>query len=89
MKAQDYLKIVGNNIQRLRGKLSQDRLAKKAGVSRSTIQNIEKGKNIELEHIINIAIALDINPADLFLTEDERHEVSYKAKLFWDTMKLK
>ena len=86
MNTQKYLIIVGNNVKQLRQRrgLSQEGLAEKASVSRSTIQAVEKGKNIELEHILNIAVALNINPANLFLTEEERHEVTYQAKLFWD-----
>ena len=90
MDAQKYLIIVGNNVKqlRLRRELSQGGLAEKANVSRSTIQAIEKGRNIELEHILNIAVALNVNPADLFLTEEDRKEVTYKAKLFWDSIKI-
>ena len=88
MDTQKHLTIVGNNVKelRLRRGLIQEDLAKKANVSRSTIQAIEKGKNIELEHILRIAEALDVNPADLFLTEKDRNEVTYKAKLFWENL---
>ena len=86
MSIQNFLYIIGHNIKRLRGSVSQDELAKKAGVSRSTIQAIERGKSVGLDKILKIAEALDINPADLFLTEEDRSEVTYKAKLFWEKL---
>jgi len=87
MSLQKLLKVVGNNIKlfRLRGELSQEKLAKKAGISRSTVQSAEAGKSIEFEHILKIAEALGIHPADLFLTDEDR-QITYKAKLFWEAL---
>ena len=65
--------------------MKQQDLAKKAGVSRSTLSNIENAKSIELDNLLKIAKALKIEPADLFLT-DEDQKMTYKAKLFWKTI---
>ncbi len=78
------LKIAGINIIRKRGQLSQQALADKAGVSRSTIVKIEAGKNISLENLLKIAKALGVEPGDLFLSDDEKIEVTYKFKKLID-----
>ena len=64
------LKVVGENIRRLRGKVTQVGLARKARVSRSTLQKAENGVSVEFDNIIRIAQALGKNPADLFLTDE-------------------
>lgn len=54
-------------LRKLRG-LSQEKLAEKAGVSRSLISNIEApgiAKAFSLEVFFDIADALEIDPADL------------------------
>jgi len=83
-----FLRIVGDNVRRLRGKMSQSELAKKAGVSRSTVQKAEKGISIEFDHILQIARALKVHPTDLFLTDDDRKEITYKTKLIMDRLKI-
>lgn len=81
MDVTTYLKVIGSNIRRLRGSMKQQELAEKAGVSRSTLSSIENGKSIELDNLLKIAKALGIDPANLFLSEDDRQEVSHKLKL--------
>jgi len=83
-----FLRIVGENVRRLRGKMSQAELAKKAGVSRSTVQKAEKGISIEFDNILRIALALEVHPTDLFLTDDNRKEITYKTKLIMDKLKI-
>lgn len=61
--------------------MKQQDLAKKAGVSRSTLSNIENGKSIELDNLLRIAEALGIPPEDLFLTNEDRQDISYRTKL--------
>ena len=75
---------IGVNIIRLRSAMTQNELAKKAGVSRSTISAIERGSSISLENLIKIANALNIKVADLFITDEERREITYKHLLFWE-----
>ena len=85
MDIQSYLTIIGTNIKSIRGLTKQQDLAKKAGVSRSTLSNIENAKSIELDNLLKIASALGIEPANLFLT-DEDQKITYKAKLFWESL---
>jgi len=68
---------IGNNIIRLRGKLIQEELSKKAGISRITLSAIDNGRSISLKNLIKIAKALDVNVADLFISDKDREEVSY------------
>lgn len=54
-------------LRKIRG-LSQDKLAEKAGISRSHISNIEApglAKDFSLETFFDIADALEVDPADL------------------------
>ena len=53
-------RIIGDNIGLLRHKkkMNRDVLAEKSGVSKSTIFNIESGKPINLDRLVNIANAL-------------------------------
>lgn len=45
--------------------LTQEKLAERAELSRSTMQRIEAGEGIKLTHLLLIAHALDVRPADL------------------------
>lgn len=61
------LGIAISTLRRMRG-LSQDKLAEKAGISRSLLSVIEApsiAKSFSLEVFYDIADALDIDPADL------------------------
>lgn len=78
---------IGGNLLRIRGTMSQEKLAKISGVSRSTIESIEKGHGCSLEVLIKLANALEIKPADLFITDAERKEVSYQHILLMDKIK--
>ena len=51
IKKIEYLRTIGENIKRQRNRLglTQNELAEKAGVSRSTIQTAEKGKEETLK----------------------------------------
>lgn len=79
-----FLEIIGKNIIQLRGNMSQEELRKKANVSRTTISRIENGLNIELDNLIKIAEALDVHPGDLFLSEKDKTELTYKFKALMD-----
>ena len=67
-------KVVGGNIFRRRGKMTQEDLAKLAEVSLGTIQAAESGLAISLENLIKVAAALGCKPQDLFITDEERKE---------------
>lgn len=84
MNIQSHLTVIGTNIKSRRGVMKQQDLAAKAGVSRSTLSNIENGKSIELDNLLKIAMALEVDPADLFLTDKDRQDISYRTKLIVD-----
>lgn len=51
-------------------------LAEKANLHRTYISDIERGqRNVSLENIYNIAVALEIEPYMLLQKTDERNEV--------------
>lgn len=61
---------------RMKLKLSQEALAEKANLHRTYISDIERGqRNVSLENIYNIAVALEIEPYMLLQKTDERNEV--------------
>jgi len=80
----NYLDVLAENIKRLRGRITQKGLAKKAGIGKSTVNAIEQGRAISLEKLIKIAKALKVHPSDLFISEKDRKEISYKHKLLID-----
>ncbi len=57
--------------------MSKTKLEIISGVSRSTIENVEKGNPVSLEKLIKLADALDIRPADLFIDDAQRDKVTY------------
>ncbi|MDR0557251.1 MAG: helix-turn-helix domain-containing protein [Treponema sp.] len=66
--------IVGSNIKKYRQKLgmSQEKLAKKAGLHRTYIGGIERGeRNITLDSLQVIAIALNAVPVELIAEEKD------------------
>jgi y4mF family transcriptional regulator len=64
----DILKKIAENVRcyrRERG-LTQKQLAKKAGISRGYVSQIENGKiNLYLDTLVALARALGVNPSDL------------------------
>jgi len=80
-RLKDVYNAIGKNVLRLRGLMEQEELAIKAGVSRQTVGSIELGRPISLGSLIRIADALGVEPADLFLTDTDRQEVSHKTKM--------
>ena len=80
------LETIGNNVKRFRGSISQTELAEKAEIGRSTLSAIENSKSIELDNLLKIARALDIDPVDLFLTEEEIKSLSYKGQILLDKL---
>jgi len=82
----NYLKLIGENIIRLRGSMTQKDLAKKADLSRTTLSNIENGISIELDNLLKIVKALGVEPADLFLSKEDFRKITYKHKLLIDKL---
>lgn len=68
MRDLDSLLVLGGNIQRLRIErhLSQEQLAEQAGLDRTYISSVERGRrNISILNILKIAGALAVPPASL------------------------
>ena len=82
-----YLAIIRKNIQGLRGDMNQQQFADKVGVSRTTIQRIESGKNFEITSLLKIAEALNIFPFDLCLTEEQRRKLKEEVQVYRQTLK--
>lgn len=61
---------LAHNIRRLRRRLgwSQDHLAAEAGLNRTYLAEVEGGsRNLGVDNIEKIALALDVDPIELFL----------------------
>ena len=66
----ELIKLYSENIKRLRlsKKLTQERLAERAGITSAYISEIENQKKIgKFEIIASIAAALEVEPYELFL----------------------
>jgi transcriptional regulator with XRE-family HTH domain len=65
--------IVGNNIKKYRKilNISQEALAERAGLHRTYIGGVERGeRNITLDSLQVIAIALNVAPVELMMVEN-------------------
>ena len=74
----NIIEVFSSNVRfyRMKLKLSQEALAEKANLHRTYISDIERGqRNVSLENIYNIAVALGIEPYMLLQKTDERNEV--------------
>jgi len=68
-KIDDLYREMGTHIKRARkeNRLTQARLAEMVGLSRTSVTNIEQGRQKLLVHTLNdIALALAVDPGDLF-----------------------
>lgn len=73
MPPEIFYSIVGQNISRFRQdkNLTQEKLAKAVHLDRTSISNIEQGRQkILLHFLFEIAEALDVNPTQLLPQED-------------------
>ena len=64
---------VGANLRRLRraNGMSQSRLAERAELNRSYLSMVENGRrNISLDNLVALALALNVEPIELFSTVD-------------------
>ena len=69
----DIKSAVGNRIKVLRNErgYSQEELADRAGIDRTYLTSVERGKrNISIVNIEKIAIALDVGIAEIFIKKD-------------------
>jgi len=70
-----YLSIIVKNLKGLRGEMSKRAFAKKTGVSLTTIDRMEKGRNFEIVSLFKIAESFGISPFDLCLTDEEKIKI--------------
>ena len=64
--------VFGENLKRIRllTGISQEQLAERAGLDRTYVSSVERGKrNISLNNIFKLAEALNVTPADLVQTK--------------------
>jgi transcriptional regulator with XRE-family HTH domain len=69
----DFLRLVGEQIRIIRKArgLTQEVLAEKSGLSFSYISDVERGeRNISLESLEKIILALDVMPSEIFNFKD-------------------
>ena len=67
--------------------MTQKEIAQKAGLTRGTINAIENGQPCTLATLIKIADGLGISAANLFITDDQRKEVSFQHILLMEKLK--
>ena len=75
---QAFLRFVGQNIKtfRMRLGLTQDQLAKKAGLARVSLARIETATtNVTLKHLFRLATAMNVTP-DVFLNAADTIHIS-------------
>ena len=79
----EFYGIIAENLisLRVRGKMSQEELAKKAGVSRNVIINIEHSKGCRLDALFKIAEVLGVKAGDLCVSPTQRDQVSVMAAM--------
>ncbi|WFB58694.1 helix-turn-helix transcriptional regulator [Paenibacillus sp. BR1-192] len=68
----DFLKLVGERIRTLRKEKSytQESLSEKSGIHVTYISDIERGeRNISMETLEKVIIALEVNPVEVFRIE--------------------
>jgi len=70
----DIKMIVAENVRKRRRNLglSQEKLAKRAGISAKCISQIENAHNTTLAIVAKIATALEVEPPLLFLTDAQK-----------------
>ena len=74
----NIIEVFSSNVRfyRMKLKLSQEALAEKANLHITYISDFERvQRNVSLENIYNIAVALEIEPYMLLQKTDERNEV--------------
>lgn len=83
MSDKSLMENIGNFIQshRLSQNKSQEEVAESAGISRSTLSLLERGKKVRLDSLIQVLRVLDLlNIMEIFRVEDQISPIEY-AKL--------
>ena len=67
-----FYRLIGTNIRNARGAMSQKELAEKIGLIRTSVSNIESGKQrLSIAKLFEISFALDVDVYDLLPQNDE------------------
>lgn len=77
-------KSVGDKLKAVRKvmKFSQDDLANKIGLTRTSIVNIEKGRqSLTIENLYKISELFQVNPMDLLITSSGNMNIVLEAKI--------
>jgi transcriptional regulator with XRE-family HTH domain len=77
-REQRFYEIVGIRVrERREGRFTQERLARSVGVQRTSITNLEHGKqSVPLHYLLRLAEALDCELTDLLPSRDELQEAA-------------
>lgn len=81
--------LIAKNLKRLRGGMFKSELAKRANISRGTIERLEKGgggKPPRLETLIKIADALEVSVEELFKKPETENDISDKIDIALNKM---
>lgn len=76
--------LYGNAVKSLRvkNKLSQEDLAAKAGISRTLVQGIEKGRTgLSSKNVASLAFVFDVAPAELLLDSNSTDAIALLAEV--------
>lgn len=68
-RAAHWYAVMGRNLRSIRADmgLEQKDVAARAGIGLSTYQRMEQGKPVQFSKVIDLCVALDISPAQLFI----------------------
>ncbi len=82
-----YRKVISDNVRKIRAGMNLNEFARKAGVSTSTVHRIESCKNFQADSLLRIAIAFDVFPHELCLTEEERRRLHLRTDVLVESFK--
>jgi len=82
-----HMDLIRQNVRGLRGDMTQKKFAAKVGVSRTTIQRIEDGRNFEIISLFKIAEALEKHPYELCIDEKEKQIIQGQIRAYRDILK--
>jgi transcriptional regulator with XRE-family HTH domain len=82
-----YRNVISQNVRKIRGEMGQTEFAKKAGISVATVHRIESCKNFQADNLLRIALAFDVLPYELCLTEEERRKLHLSTDAVFQSFK--
>jgi transcriptional regulator with XRE-family HTH domain len=82
-----YRRVISDNVRKIRGGLTREEFAGKAGLSASTVHRIESCKNFQADSLLRIAVAFGIFPYELCLTDEERKRLHLRTDVLVESFK--